>query len=83
MGIGACYVLTREFFRYYTQLDASVFLYGEEALVAGQVMAVGGRTYYDNQLRVQHAVRGAVSQLPSRTAYEHGRKSLPFYKRYL
>lgn len=83
MGIGAVYLLTAAYFKHFKRLDDSVFLYGEEALLAGQLMAVGGRTFYDAELIVNHAESATLSKLPSRTTYEFGRASYPRYRQFL
>jgi GT2 family glycosyltransferase len=83
MGIGACYVLLPAFFDHFSKLDDSVFLYGEEALLAGQVMSAPGRTYYDAELIVIHAERAALSKVPSRLIYQFGKESYPKYKNFL
>lgn len=83
MGIGACYLLTASYFKSCSRLDDSVFLYGEEALLAGQVMAAGGRTYYDAELVVNHAESATLSKLPSRTTYEFAKASYPRYRQFL
>jgi GT2 family glycosyltransferase len=80
MGIGACYVLTPDFFRSYAQLDSRIFMYGEEALLAGQVSAAGGVTYYEPNLRVRHLESATVTRLPSQRAYEYARASFPIYR---
>lgn len=83
MGIGACYVLTPAYFKHYSQLDDSVFLYGEEALLAGQVMSVNGRTFYDADLIVNHAESAAISKLPTRLIYKFRKNSYPHIRKYL
>jgi GT2 family glycosyltransferase len=83
MGIGACYILTPAFFRFFSRLDDSVFLYGEEALLSGQVMSVSGKTFYDNELVVHHAESATLSKYPSRTTYGFMKKSYPIYRKYL
>jgi GT2 family glycosyltransferase len=83
MGIGACYILTPAFFQYFSRLDDSVFLYGEEALLSGQVMSVNGKTFYDNELVVHHAESATLSKYPSRTTYGFMKKSYPIYRKYL
>lgn len=83
MGIGACYILTASFFRYFSCLVDSVFLYGEEALLAGQVISVEGKTFYDSTLRVFHAESGSLSKVPRRATYEFAKKSYPIYRQYL
>jgi len=83
MGIGACYILSKSFFRHYSKLDDSVFLYGEEALLAGQVMAVGGKIFYDSNLIVSHAESATLSKLPSKTTYNFAKASYPKYRPFL
>lgn len=83
MGIGACYILTPSFFRHFSILPDLVFLYGEEALLAAQVLSVGGKTYYDSTLRVHHAESATLSKVPKRTSYEFGKKSYKIYRKYL
>ena len=83
MGIGACYVLTPGFFRHYDALDESVFLWGEEALLAAQVTKAGGRTRYYPRLIVDHAESQSVGKIPSRASYEMRRRSFQIYYPYL
>lgn len=83
MGIGACYLLTTSYFKNFSRLDDSVFLYGEEALLAGQVMSAGGRTFYDAELVVHHAESATLSKLPSRVTYEFAKVSYPRYRQFL
>jgi GT2 family glycosyltransferase len=83
MGIGACYVLRPAFFRSFDRLGDAIFLYGEEALLAGQVASARGRTYYDAGLHVAHAESAALSRVPSRVVWEYGRTSFPVYRRFL
>ncbi len=83
MGIGACYLLTKSFFANFSKLDDSVFLYGEEALLAGQVMSVNGKTFYDSELIVHHAESATLSKLPSKQTYNFAKDSYPHYKKYL
>lgn len=83
MGIGACYVLTPNFFRHFHRLDDRVFLYGEEALLAGQVMSVEGRTFYDPDLIVHHDESATLSKVPTKKVYDFAKRSYPIYKEYL
>lgn len=80
MGIGAIYVLRRGFFEHYSRLDDSVFLYGEEALLAGQLVAVGGKMYYDSSIVVHHAESATLSRLPSKKTYDFAKASYPKYR---
>jgi len=83
MGIGACYILTPSFFKHFKKLDDALFLYGEEAVLAGQVMSVSCKTYYDSSLVVTHAESATLSKFPSRFTYSHMKKSYPIYRKYL
>lgn len=83
MGIGACYVLLPAYFKHFTKLDDSVFLYGEEALLAGQVMSVNGKIYYDADLIVNHAETATLSKLPSKVTYRFAQESYPKYKKHI
>ncbi|SFX67881.1 Glycosyltransferase, GT2 family [Pseudomonas sp. NFR02] len=83
MGIGACYVLLPSFFKKFKQLDNKVFLYGEEAILAGQLENGGGKMYYDPDLLVHHMESATLSKLPSRKTYGFARESYPVYKKYL
>ena len=75
MGIGACYILTPAFFRKLVKLDDSVFLYGEEALLTGQILYAGGIIYYDADLEVVHDEHASVAKLPSIFSYKHAQRS--------
>jgi GT2 family glycosyltransferase len=83
MGVGACYVLTSEFFKHFKQLNYPFFLCGEEAYIADQIHSVGGVLWFDPDLRVHHAESAALSQVPKRTVYEYSRKGYPDYRRLL
>jgi GT2 family glycosyltransferase len=83
MGVGACYVLTPEFFRQFKTLRYFFFLYGEEAYIADQIHSAGGSLLFDPDLRVDHAESAALSKVPNRTAYEYARKGYPDYRRLL
>ena len=83
MGFGACYILTENFFKYFNVLDDRVFLWGEEALLAGQVASVGGKILYDPTIIVQHNESGSVAIIPSKQTYRITRQSYRIYSRYL
>ncbi|KWR83203.1 MAG: rhamnosyl transferase [Burkholderiaceae bacterium] len=83
MGIGAVYALRPGFFKHYDRLDDSVFLYGEEALLAGQLVAVGGRMFYDSNVVVHHAESATLSKLPSKKTYDFAKASYPKYRSFL
>jgi GT2 family glycosyltransferase len=81
MGVGACYVLTREFLNRFRTLNYPFFLYGEEAYFSDQIHSAGGILWFDPSLRVHHAESAALSKVPSRTAYEYARDGYSDYRR--
>lgn len=83
MGIGAIYVLTGRFFDTYDALDNRVFLWGEEALLAGQISQVNGKILYAPSLVVHHYENASVSKIPSLKTYEITKASYKIYRQYL
>ena len=83
MGIGALYILTPVFFRYFSALWDKVFLYGEEAILAKQIRSVKGRIRYIHTLKCYHNESYTTSKLPARKKYEIMRKSYFTYNKYL
>lgn len=82
-GIGACYVLTPNFFREFEKLDDRVFLWGEEALLSNQIESVEGDTLYDPSIIIHHHESASVKTIQSRKKYEIVKKSYTIYKKYL
>lgn len=83
MGIGALYVLTPNFFLKFSELWDKVFLYGEEAILSGQILSVDGKILYEPSLRCYHNESATTSKLTSKSKYNITRKSYKIYKRYL
>jgi GT2 family glycosyltransferase len=83
MGIGACYVLTEHFFNFFSKIDDRVFLWGEEALLAGQIATVGGRMLYNPNIVVYHDENVSISKLPTRQVYNITKQSYKIYSKYL
>lgn len=83
MGIGALYILTPNFFKHFTTLWDQVFLYGEEALLAGQVKSVNGNTLYMPSLKCLHFGSSTTSSLKTRKKYKMEQSSYNLYKKYL
>lgn len=83
MGIGALYVLTPNFFSYFEKLSEEVFLYGEEAILAGQINSVNGKIVYEPDLVCYHNESATTSKLESKIKYEIVRKSYKIYRKYL
>jgi GT2 family glycosyltransferase len=75
MGIGACYILTPNFFAKFNKLKEDVFLWSEEALLAGQIVEANGKMLYCPNLIVHHAENTSVKKIPSRKTYEMARES--------
>lgn len=82
-GIGACYVLTPNFFNHFGKLDDRVFMWGEEALLSNQVESVNGYTLYDPTIKVTHHESASVSSIQSRKKYYMVKKSYKIYRKYL
>lgn len=82
-GIGACYVLTPNFFRNHERLDDRVFLWGEEALLSHQVESVNGYTLYDPSIRITHCESASVRFIEKRERYEIVKASYKIYRPYL
>lgn len=82
-GVGACYILTAEFFRQHQELFFPSFLYCEEATLSWQVRKSGGKLVYNSSLKVDHAESASLSKLPSRKTYEFGRDSYWIIRQYL
>lgn len=82
-GVGACYILTKNFFKKHSELFFPEFLYGEEAALSWQVRCSGGCLVYRKKLKVIHAESATLSQLPARQTYEFGKKSYWVIRKYL
>jgi GT2 family glycosyltransferase len=83
MGIGALYILTPNFFKHFSTLWDQVFLYGEEALLAGQIKSVNGNTLYMPSLKCLHYGSSTTSSLKTRKKYNMQQSSYNLYKQYL
>lgn len=83
MGIGACYVLTREFLEKFEKLDYPNFLYGEEAYFSNQIHLAGGILWFDPSLVAHHAESASLSKIPKRVAYDFAREGYSDYRRML
>lgn len=82
-GIGACYILTQNFFQVYEKLDDSVFMWGEEAVLSHQVESAGGYTLYDPSIIIKHHESASVSSIQSKKKYYIVKESYKVYKDYL
>jgi GT2 family glycosyltransferase len=73
MGYGACYILTKYFFANFNELDAPLFLMGEEGVLANQVTGANGITLYCPNLIVNHHDHTSIGKLPSKRLYDLNR----------
>jgi GT2 family glycosyltransferase len=83
MGIGACYILTANFFKSFSKLSYPYFLYGEEAFFSEQIHSKQGILYFDSSLTVFHAESATLSKIPKRMSYEYAKKGYPSYRKFL
>ena len=79
MGYGACYVLTKCFFEAFDELDAPVFLMGEEGILANQVLGGKGITLYCPDLIVNHHDHTSIGKVASKKLYKFSQDSYRFY----
>lgn len=82
-GVGACYILSPQFFESNKKLFYPHFLYGEEAFFSWQVRSSGGKLLYNPNLVVFHAESASLSKLPGRVTYRFGQESYRGLRRYL
>lgn len=81
MGFGACYILTPYFFIRNEKLDDYLFLMGEEAMLANQILKSGGRSYYDSSLIVYHDDHATFKNIPAIQTYNFNRESYQISKK--
>lgn len=82
-GYGACYILTKVFFKYFKSLDAPVFLMGEEYFLSHQIHSVGLELFYDAELVIYHQDHASIKSPYSRKMWEITKKSYLIYKKFL
>jgi GT2 family glycosyltransferase len=83
LGVGACIILNRNFFKHYSKLDDRVFLWGEEALLASMVRRAGGFQFYEPALKVYHNAHSTVSKITKLDKYRMMRNSYRIFKSHL
>ncbi|MFM1946672.1 MAG: hypothetical protein RL207_955 [Bacteroidota bacterium] len=83
MGIGALYVLTPNFFKHFDKLWDDVFLYGEEAILAGQILSVNGKIVYEPMLKCNHMESLSTSKMETKYKFKVIQRSYKIYKKYL
>lgn len=80
MCTGACMIFRPLFFRRCGLLDESVFLWGEEVLLARQLERAGCELFYDPELRVLHIENATTRRIPPDTRYQLLRRSYMAYR---
>lgn len=83
MGIGAIYILTRNFFLKNNSLYFPYFLYGEEAFLSNQIHTTNGVLLYDPDLIVTHLESATLSSLPNKRKYLLSKVSYKEYRSFL
>lgn len=83
MAIGAIYILTQNFFIFFDRLWEKVFLYGEEAILAGQVNSVNGKIIYEPKLKCFHNESSTTSRINNKDKYKIVQNSYRIYREYL
>lgn len=79
---GACIVLNSKFIDKCGYLDDSVFMWGEEVLIAHQIEVAKGVMTYDPSLYVLHFENATVRKISSKKTYQLNKKSFKVYKKY-
>ncbi len=79
-GYGACYILTKNFFNNFTNLDAPVFLMGEELIFSNQIFSKNGLIYYDSTLIVYHIDHSSIGRITSKIIYQYSKDSYIYYR---
>lgn len=83
MGYGACYILTKNFFKIYDCLDAPVFLMGEEGILSNQVYSANGNIIYKPNLILFHLDHTSINKVPNKTLYGYSKISYKHYLKHL
>lgn len=83
MGIGALYVLTPHFFKHFDGFWEDVFLYGEEAILSGQVKSKKGKIIYEPALVCYHNESATTSKMESEAKFHIVKQSYKKYRKYL
>lgn len=81
-GIGAIYILTHFFFKNNKELNAPVFLYGEEIVFSHQIHTTGGKILFHPGLKVLHNEHSSISKLGKKAVHKLGRESYKIYRKY-
>ncbi|EJT6664699.1 glycosyltransferase [Clostridium perfringens] len=83
MGIGAIYILSKNFFEKFSRLNDNVFLWGEEALLGNQILSCGGKIRYIPNLKVKHLENICTGKIASKEKYIQMKESYKIHKKFL
>lgn len=82
-GYGACYILTKKFFKHFDKLWSPNFLMGEEFFLSKQLESQGFRFYYYPEITVQHHDHATVSLIPSKKLWLYSREYHKVYRKFI
>ncbi len=77
MFVGRWLVENADFF------DEDIFLWGEEAVIAGKCRENGGKVWFEPSIRVKHISHTSTGLISERNKYKIWRQSFKVYRRYL
>ena len=80
---GSCMITNASWNRVQASLDHDVFLWGEEALIAGVFRGYGIKTYFDKRIKVLHNEHSATDMLMGKQRFEIWKKSYAVYRPFL
>lgn len=63
--------------------DEDIFLWGEEAVIAGKCRENGGKVWFEPSIRVKHISHTSTGLISERNKYKIWRQSFQVYRRYL
>ena len=73
-GIGCCYILTRNFFDYFNQLNYPYFLFSEELYFTHQIYSINKKIIYDPSLSIIHKESSSTKTKSNKYIYNLARK---------
>jgi GT2 family glycosyltransferase len=82
-GYGACYILSKTFFRYFEQLWAPTFLLGEEFFLSKQLESKKMKIFYEPGIKVIHQEHASISKIPKKMLWKFSRESHKLYRKYV
>jgi GT2 family glycosyltransferase len=73
-GIGCCYILTQNFFRYFDKLNYTYFLFSEELYFTHQIYEINKKIYFDPSLKLVHKESSSTKTKSNRYIYNLAKK---------